>query len=447
MRGQLTSIGAAFALLVALQSPAQPMSVHSGTADATVSGGEAGIWSLLLPPAAKGAPDTKAIAERIAREGPAALEPIIAILMGESTEPEVSFDVHPRAIEERHRILLDSLRRLPPNQAIDGLRSRITERTSVDMRVQVIQILAEIGGVRAFEGVMGIATALDPIQWRRTFVQVPIEDSLVKLVAKSPRLARLLEQVLDGADPGFAPIVVRALCAARVPTALRALPRCLGRDAELDLCVLESLAKIGARFDPAADPEGTKRLRAQLDHQDATVRRAAAVVLARIGDADSCTALVTWLGSADTLTLGAARWSLETISGANLGTERAAWTEWWEREKAWREDELPRLAEAITGGEATQVTSAIDAILSHRVHRHEASAALRPALASPDPAAQGLACSALARLGSPRAIPWLIEKLESTNEEVRYQAWSGLRTLTKLDVPAEAPAWRIALSP
>jgi HEAT repeat protein len=408
---------------------------------------EAAMWALLLPSKDAGTPDPSAIAVQLTRDGRTSVRPLVAILMGESAEPEPGHDVHPRAIELRQQILAEALRRLPPNDVIDTLRSRITDKTDVAVRMLVIRALADIGGWRAFDGVMGIAMSLDPIQFQRKYVQVSIEESLVKLAAKNPRLVRRLEQMLVDSPTDFAPLLARTLTAARIPTALRALPTCMGRDAALDLCALQELAKIGARFDPDLDPEATKRMRLLLDSPDGDVQRAAATVLARIGDAQSFPAIVAKLSSADPLTVGAARWSLETMSGVKLGNNTDAWTAWYAEQQEWLEETLPMLSEDLVSPDPTHVKSAATQLLQRKFHRHEVAAALQPMLALEDPAAQRLACEALAHMGSPRAVPWLLEKLDSPHTEIRHAAWTGLRELTKTDLPLDVLAWRVALAP
>lgn len=417
------------------------VSAGAGTAD------EGALWALLQPDAAAGIPDAVAITAKIVRSGPAAVAPIVSILLGDSAEPEVAYEVHPRAIEQRRQILVESLRQLPAADVIDGLRSRITARTGVDVRVLVIQLLSEVGGARAFEGAMGIAVALDPIQWQRAFVQVPIEESFVRFATRTPRLVRRFEQALSDADARFAPVLVRSLCATRVPTALHALPGSLGRDPALDLCILQELGKLGARFDPLADPDATARVRSLLDSPDPEVERAAAVALARMGDSASCNALIAKLKSEDPLTAASARWSLETLSGKKLGTDHETWWAWWVAETNWLDDELPHLTEQLLDPDASKVAAAIEKVVQHRVHRHDVALALRPVLQSENVAAQRIACDVLGRLGSPHAVPWLLEKLESPDENVRQAALGALHVITKIDLPLDVAGWRSALTP
>ncbi len=422
-------------------------SVEAALPVAPASPEELVVWTLLQPSAESGVPDVAAVSARIAKGGPSAASPIVAILLGESAEPEVAYAVHPRAIEMRRKILVDALKLLTPHDAIDGVRSRITSKTSVDARLLAIQVLSEIGGVPAFDGAIGIAGALDPIQWERTFVQGAIENAFVELVGRNPRIARRLASSMQNSPSGLAQIEARALTKARAATALPALLSNLGRDGALDLCILEQLEKVGANCDPLADPEALKRLHAMLESPDHDVQRAALVAAARIGDTDSIPLMLSRLTSADTLTQASARWALETSSGEKKGLDAAAWNEWWAHEKAWAEEELPNLSEALQIRDAQMVKASIDAGLTHRAHRHAVASAIKPMLDAQDPSAQRLACEVLAQIGSPRALPWLIEKLESENEDVRKAAWNGLRTITKQDMPADGAAWRLALAP
>jgi HEAT repeat protein len=138
---------------------------------------------------------------------------------------------------------------------------------------------------------------------------------------------------------------------------------------------------------------------------------------------------------------------MEVLSGEKKGLDAAGWTEWWSHEKTWAEDDLPGLSDALQIRDAQMVKASIDSGLAHRAHRHAVASAIKPMLDAQDPSAQRLACEVLAQIGSPRALPWLIEKLESENEDVRKAAWNGLRTVTKLDLPADGAAWRLALAP
>jgi HEAT repeat protein len=51
------------------------------------------------------------------------------------------------------------------------------------------------------------------------------------------------------------------------------------------------------------------------------------------------------------------------------------------------------------------------------------------------------ACSTLARLHSPHAIPALVEALQDREEPVRKAAWQALVELTGAEHPPESEAW------
>jgi HEAT repeat protein len=221
----------------------------------------------------------------------------------------------------------------------------------------------------------------------------------------------------------------------------------MGRDAALDLVALQELAKIGARYDPTFDPETTKRVRLLLDSPDGDVERAAMSVLARIGDTESFAAIVAKLSSLDPLTVGTARWSLETLSGTKLGNNAEAWTAWNTDQQNWLYEALPKLSEELLDPDPTRIKPAIEELLQHKFHRHEVAFALHTLLSVEDPATQRLACEVLAHAASPRAIPWLLEKLDSPHPEVSHAAWTALRALTTTDLPLDALAWRVALAP
>lgn len=420
---------------------------EEGTTKVAANDATACVWSILLPKASASDVRPSAIAAQIARLGKQAIEPALAILFGESEEPDVPYEVDSTARENRQRILFESLRLLPPNDLVVAITNRIDAKTNVEQKVLAIRILALAGTGDALEHVFAIAAGLDPIQWQGGYVGCQIEATIVEIVAQDTHSVRRLAAALLRADTSLAPMFVRALATTRVSSAALVMARCLGRNSELDLCILEELAKIGARDGLPFESGEMGQLRGLLDSHDMSIKRAAAVALAELGDDDSCSAIIAMLESKDQQTVALAARALKSLTGQAFGNDVKAWTDWREREANWYETEFPRLTSTFASNESESVFDSARELLAHRMYRHRAALALRGLLASSDPETTRKVCAVFGMLGSSRALPWLLEELDNPDDAVRNEAWSSLRLLTRLDLPLDVGAWRALIRP
>jgi HEAT repeat protein len=188
-----------------------------------------------------------------------------------------------------------------------------------------------------------------------------------------------------------------------------------------------------------------KRLYTFLDSSDGRLQRAAAILLARMGDDECCQRLAQLLDNEDELTAATAHTSLKSITGQSFDAVRDQWLHWLEQENAWLVDGFAKAEESIATGLPENVLAGAAAMVEHRLYRHRAARALEPAFTHDDPTVQKIACDMAAKLGSPFAVPSLIALLENEDESVRTQAWSALKSITGQDLPLDVKRWQDAL--
>ncbi|MBL8858018.1 MAG: HEAT repeat domain-containing protein [Planctomycetes bacterium] len=439
----------ATALVMAALIPMREATASASGADGLVSAQnvkETALWDLLLPPKTLGEPRLAQISTRIVGLGVDAVGPAVAILFGDIEEPASPHEVHPLAIDRRQQILMDALVQLPPRATVSAVRSRLDANADSDRAIFGVRLLGLAGGDEALDMIATIAGTLDVMQWHRPFVVNVFEESLARIAKQDTRNVRKLAAALMRAEPRYAAVFARALGSTDVPAAVAPLLRSVGRDRELDLCLMSELARIGDRGDLAGSVGDVSRLRGYCKDMDPGIQRAAAAALARMGDADACGALIAMLDSRNALTINIAERSLNLLSGTALGRDAKAWSAWRERETRWFDTEYQRILEALDSSDVKVVSNAIQSLVSHRMYKHEAAIAIRPMLNSSDPELQRMACTALGIVGSARALPWLLEKLGSLEEPVRDEALASLRKLTGLPLPLDIESWRVAIS-
>lgn len=399
-------------------------------------------WSILLPRAEAGEPRAEIMSRDLAELGEGAAETLAAILFGDVEEPEVDYVVHRLAIDRRVDIVLDALKRLPAASAVAGVRARVESKPSIDRTLFGARMLGRVGGMEALAVLETMAPTLDDMQWQRPFVQTVFEEALSASIRSDPRAVRQLAEALVRCEPRCAPSFARALGATQLPFVVPVLLRVIGRNRDLDLCAMHELARFGDRGDFGPALGDLARLRSYCEGSDAGLKRAAACALAKLGDEEAIGPLIAMLDSRDALSVSITESSLKQLTGVALGKNSRDWNAWLQRETSWYETEFQVLQDDLASEDDVRIATAVRALASHRVYRHQAALAVRPLLQHAGAETQARVCTALGMYGSSRALPWLVEKLDSLEEDVRREAYASLRRLTGLDPGDDAEAWR-----
>lgn len=419
---------------------------HKSSIDSAAQGDVTStLWSILLPPRGETDPDLDRVASSIAALGANALHPAVAILFGDEVEPDFTHDVHPWLIDRRQDILVKALARFPRSDVVAAIRVRAGAQPTIERTLFTTRILGRIGGPDAILAIEWLAPMLDDMQWQRPFVVSVFEESLVAIANEHPKNARRLGEALARAEARVAPAFARAIAAPQNPSAVALLLRAVGRERELDMCIMIELAKFGERGDTSGSTGDISRLRAYCESTDPGVRRCAAQALSKLGDEDSLGPIIAMLDSRNALTIQTAERCLTTLTGLALGRDSKPWNAWREREFEWLETHNQRLLEEIGSNDAKRVADAIREFAAHRLFRNQAAAAIAPLTVQSDPELQRQACIGLGLFGSGRALPALLERLEFGDDVVRAEAEKALKKLTGLDISTGLEGWRAAI--
>lgn len=394
--------------------------------------GLAEVWAALLPDARSGEPTVESLVARLLRLGESAVAPVVAVLTGEAQEPDVSYDVHPRAVELRLAVLHEALRRLPRAAVIETLASHAGTPRDADRRILVVSTLAVVGGRDALERALALAAGLDAVQHERDFVRAPLERTFARFAEADRSALASLSAALERASGAWAVLLAHVVAGVRQPEAAVTLARNLGRDARLDVELVRGIGRCAAFSPSVYEPRELERLRQGLRAKDLELVHATMETLAIVGDADVAGTLVDALESREASTAFVARRALEILCGGARGTDVGAWRAYVDAETAWATDRLPLLADSIAEGNAEVLAATATELLSHPLSRVRAAAALRPRLAAAEPGQRALGARLLGQIGARNAVPWLVELVHDSEPVVRTAATDSLVALTGL---------------
>ena len=394
-----------------------------GAPPAFAGGPEETLWSALSPKVEKGlekgksAFDEVACAKELVQKGPELARPAIRILLGDLEEPARDYEVDPRAIDARPRVLVQLLKGLPKPEVLQAIDEEAASKEAVDRELLLVRLLAEIGGKDSLDRVVAIASKFDPMQWERTFVQVPVQDAISGLVRNDAQAQKDLARRVQGVKPGLGSMFVRALVQANATAAVTELTYSLGRDPRLDLCLSDALGGLAETAAGTLSESALGALRAQLVSTDARMVCAAAAALGRLGDEVSAEKLVQLQDDPDALKKHGALTALSMLSGRDPKGDRAEWEAWLEAETRWKADRLPEIEKVIAAEDLKALPNAMSELVAHRLFRHRIAMDLTPMLESKNPDVVRLACGILPALGSRSVVPALKVLVRSGSRE------------------------------
>ncbi len=383
------------------------------------------------------------LVRRLVALGASAAPALFSLASGEGIEALLVDDA-PEAWmcppERVGQLALAALADLPAVSVRDFLRAECRAHPRLEVRAAALDVLGRQGSAEGLELYFELLAQNDDELEHRALRTVACA-ALLAMLRKDSATANTLERPLLAASRAAQQLACEALADCNRATAVRLLTKLFGRDPELDRAALEGLTRLGVQFPWRVGDEVTARLRAVLVREDASMRAAAAQALGRLRDAQATPALIALLRDADGATRRAAQWALCETSGQKRITEAADWQRWFEVERAWWREEGQAWLEALDPADPSRLSEALRELLARPFGRDQVADALASGLPEFDPAAQLVACATLARLGSRRAVPALIELLFEPTDELRTAACAALRTLTGEELPAEPQLW------
>jgi len=319
---------------------------------------------------------------------------------------------------------------------IAPLRTLLKRRLSADAppeeRLAALQVLKRVGSSQdvtfARLAVPGTSTGLAP----------ELQETCGAILRRDARALEELRRWMLEAPIEIGAALSAAIGESECPGALQALINTLGFRGDLDAELLAAIAPLVRRAAKPLDEELLRPIQDALEEDDPRVLRGAALALGHAQHAGALSALIDLAEHESRSVSSAATWALTEITGLRLhDVER--WRGWLRAERAWFEEQGPRLHAELRSNRAELAIRALGELSSHRLGRHELALEALVALEHQDPAVRRLACLTLARLGSTAAEPGLLQALADTDESVARSARQALEALG-LAVPSQKAA-------
>jgi len=218
------------------------------------------------------------------------------------------------------------------------------------------------------------------------------------------------------------------------------------QEEHLERAVAEGCLRIAPRARGLDEREQLERLSVLLESTDLACVQTMAAALARAQFDSAVPALIDLLASDSRGVRERAQRSLQELTGMALGATPQRWQAWLETERAWLEREAPAVLADLGSDDDARVLAALRTISSRRLQRDDLAASVVDMLVHGNAAVRAAACATLGALGSGVATEALIDCLEDEDDAVLQAAWSALRQLTGLELPADADLWRQSIA-
>jgi hypothetical protein len=238
---------------------------------------------------------------------------------------------------------------------------------------------------------------------------------------------------------------LRGVGRARDPRGLPFLGDVMAWYDDLAILCMSQLRLLGPSSSADVNAQIGATVRQFLDPDDPRFCQAAALALGDLEDTTSIPELIDLLASGIDGLAENALWSLRRISGLRLNDRAELWRAWYSQEKAWFENDAPRLFQRLSSPRDQDVAAAIREIGKHRLYRDALAREIVTVLEHDESRFRARACRALALLRSQGAIPDLIEALDDADEEVFLEAHAALIQLVGRDLGRDPDDWRSLL--
>lgn len=386
------------------------------------------------------------VVEQLVRMGPGAIPELFHTYTGENIEKLLGSGefVAERwwcAPDEFGELSLEALGEMPPKPLLSFLKKQTNKDTAVEIRLSAMRVLGELGSAEGLPLLFQTASKEGPKAMRYRSVASTFEDALGEILSSDDQSFAILEGRIDELDAQLLALAIESTRKADRPEGVEFLLSILGRDAALDIAVLEASAELARRFPWRVSTDPRRPIRDRLDAKDPQVRRAAVIATGRIRDTEAFLELIGMLEDPDYNVTRAVTWSLRHMSGQTKLDTVEEWTRWRELEATWWSTEGARLRNELRAEDPRRVTAAANALSQRTFYRDEVVLDICEVLPQQVPVAVTQLCSVLTRLDSSNAVPTLVDLLFDKNARVRNSAGNALKAITGRSLPAEPWIW------
>lgn len=251
----------------------------------------------------------------------------------------------------------------------------------------------------------------------------------------------VLTDVYEELDPELAVAVVRAGASRATGDSLAFLGGLLGRQPRVDALVLyhmQRLARSPAALTHDRREQLGRQLRGLLHDADSALAGSAASLAGRLADVQAVPQLIELLEHRGPAVRDKAHQALCAITQCSIAPDSQRWRMYYEAELVWYREGAPRALGALRSLRDEDVVRAVLELSAHRLFREELCEPLLDLLEFPQPSLRALGVAAVAKQGSVRAVPRLIEGLEDPSSEFRAACEQALVRITGWQQPSAA---------
>jgi len=374
----------------------------------------------------------------VARDAHAAIE-LLLDMLDQRRVPAIDDLEVQRLSTAQEELALGGLRVIGREGVMRALDVRLASSNGPSVRAAAIEVYGVFGDANDLTTIVGLAGGPqdDTLDAR---IDEMLQQTLTNVLTSDARAFDRLRAVSKARSRDVISAIVFAVGAARDERGLPFLAEIMTWREDLAVEALSQIRLIGRSSSQDVDTELSHLARGWLDPNAATRCRAAIMALGVLEDARAVPQMLDLLEHDSSGMHDDVFWALRHISGQDLPPSQAAWSNWYELEQSWYEDEMPAHAAALDSDDELEIAAGIQALSQHRLYRHEIAEKLTPALEREQPEFRLLVCAALGDLGSNSAVHALTDVLDDTDERVAEAARAALLKITGRDPrPAEQP--------
>lgn len=339
----------------------------------------------------------------------------------------------------QHAAVRDALALHPRRELVPFLEDLARRSLETRERLEAHRILEAMGAAEHLRLLLRLSAVpgeeAPALELRTSFTA-----AAAAIFAREPQALAEVQVLLGECPPALGAPLIEALARVRGARATEALARLLGRVPGLDGLLLCRLAQRG-RFSARNEEFVFEALRRYLGHADPSLVAGAARATAALGDEAAVAELIELIEHRDPRARSSAFEALTALSGLALGEDASRWTSWYQAEAAWWEREADARLVRIERAHGQEYVRAAREVLEHRLFRDRSAEAFVHALGRRDAHEVWIACRALRELGSPLAVPPLVELLRADDPRVREAALEALRAITGLELDPSPESW------
>lgn len=344
--------------------------------------------------------------------------------------------------EEIPGLCLRALERAPAPAVFAHLGKALDAGPTQEERLSILHILGARGSGEGLALVLRNARDLGPLELGRPRVRGALCDALTAILDRDERAWSEIEKRIDDLELATCEVLVEAIGAAGRARGMDLLEH-LFRRAELDPeRVIEAVVLLEVARPWELAGRTLELIRPWLRSQDGSRRALAARLLGRVHALDELHTLIALTGDGDPLVRRCAGDAVRAMAGLPLTVDPEALAAWHEREEVWYEERWTVLLETLVSPRPGLGNQALGELLEHPLYRHEVARELAENLHRQPLSVAVATCNELGALGSPWALPGLVEVLGDAKPRLAKVVWRALCKLTGQERELSRETWR-----